>query len=69
MPPYVIVPMPNRNDASTWTNISLPLDFLRLPQDIQWVWDPQTKAVYNSGNGEVLDINNISDEMSRLTMV
>ena len=66
MPPYVVVPMPNKQDSTIWTSVRLPLDFLMLPQDIKWEWDPVTQHVYNSENGVELDIFILDDGVSRL---
>ena len=54
MAPYIVVPMPHMNDASQWKTIVLPIDFLSLPKDIQWVWDPITNDAYQEGSSEGL---------------
>ena len=50
MAPYVVVPMPHKDDESKWTSVVLPIDFLSLPQDVKWVWDPCTNDVYKAGS-------------------
>ena len=66
MPPYVVVPMPNKQDSTIWTSVTLPLDFLMLPRSINWVWDPVTQHVYNRDDGVELDIVIMADSVSKL---
>ena len=47
MPPFVIVPLPTA-DTDRWVRLKLPIDFLLLSRDANWVWDDSLDAAYDT---------------------
>ena len=49
MPPFIIVPMPTSEIAGNdWVRLKLPIEFLNLSKDANWVWDDAYNDAYDT---------------------
>jgi hypothetical protein len=52
---YVSVPMPVQDGfdgkfRGEWVNVRLPMSFMELPSDIEWIWDEAENNAYPIGS-------------------